>query len=194
MDVKRKHMNKYYLAIDNKLQISRKSLNKTGLNDSEILNKFILNKQHKAANFIKYEIILNKYIKENENDDDVSYYIKLNNEIKLMNNYIKEKEKLYNVKLLKERQKYIEEQQKLEKGKCDKNQEEMKIYNKEVLRYTKEHIKSGEIAYQCLICDFKTDLSRTTALENSLVLKDHFDLKFHKDNANKYLTISVKNL
>ena len=51
--------------------------------------------------------MLNKYIEEKENDDDILYYIKLNNEIKLMNNYIDEKEKLYEEKLLKERQEYI---------------------------------------------------------------------------------------
>ena len=41
-------MNKYYLTIDNKLKISRKLLNKTGLDDNEILNKSILNKNLKV--------------------------------------------------------------------------------------------------------------------------------------------------
>ena len=91
MDIKRKYMNKYYLAIDNKSKILRKLLNKTGLDDNEILNKFILNEKPKSDDFIKYKNILNKYIEENENDVDVLYYIKLNNEIKLMNNYIDEK-------------------------------------------------------------------------------------------------------
>ena len=40
MDIKRKYMDKYYLTIDNKLKISRKLLNKTGLDDNEILNLF----------------------------------------------------------------------------------------------------------------------------------------------------------
>ena len=48
MDIKRKYMNKYYLTIDNKLKISRKLLNKTGLDDNEILNKFILNENLKV--------------------------------------------------------------------------------------------------------------------------------------------------
>ena len=181
-------MNKYYSTIDNKLKTSRKLLNKTGLDDNEILNRFILNKKHKSDDFIKYKNILNKYIKENENDDDVLYYIKLNNEIKLMNNYIDEKENIYKEKILKERQEYIKEQQRLEKEKYDKNQKEMEVYNKEVCRYT----KPGETVYQCLICDFKTDLSHTNPLENTLVIKDYFDLKFHKDSVNKYLTINVK--
>ena len=66
----------------------------------------------------------------------------------------------------------------------------MKVYNKEVCRYT----KSGEIVYQCLICTFKIDLSHTTPLEHTSVIKDHFDLKFHKDNVNRNLTIKIKNL
>ena len=94
MDIKRKYLNKHYLTIDNKLNISRKLLNKAGLGDNEILNKFILNEKHKNNDFIKYENTLNKYIEENENDNDVLCYIKLNNEIKLMNNYIEGKEKL----------------------------------------------------------------------------------------------------
>ena len=188
MDIKRKYMNKYYSTIDNKLKTSRKLLNKTGLDDNEILNKFILNEKHKSDDFIKCKNILNKYIKENENDDDIIYYIKLNNEIKLMNNYIDEKENLYKEKLLKERQEYIKEQQRLEKEKYDKNQKEMEVYNKEVCRYT----KPGETVYQRLICGFKTDLSHTTPLKNTLVIKDHFDLKFHKDSVNKFLAINVK--
>ena len=109
-----------------------------------------------------------------------------------MNNYIEEKEKLYEDKLLKERQEYIKEQQRLEKEKYENNQKEMKIYNKEVCRYTKENMESGEIVYQCLICDFKIDLSHITPTAHTLVVEDHFDLKFHKNNINKNLTISVK--
>ena len=107
-----------------------------------------------------------------------------------MNNYTDEKEKLYEEKSLKERQEYIyiKEQQRVKKEEYDNNQKEMKVYNKEVCRYS----KSGETAYQCLICTFKIDLSHTTPLEHTLVIKDHFDLKFHKDNVNKNLTISVK--
>ena len=94
MDIKRKYMNKYYSTIDNKLKTLRKLLDKTGLDDNEILSKFILNKKHKSDDFIKYENILNKDIKENENDDDALYYIKLNKEIKLMNSYIDEKKSI----------------------------------------------------------------------------------------------------
>ena len=67
----------------------------------------------------------------------------------------------------------------------------MKIYNKEVCRYTKENMESGEIAYQCLICDFKIDLSHITPTAHILLIEDHFDLKF-KENVNKNLTINVK--
>ena len=109
-----------------------------------------------------------------------------------MNNYINEKEEQYEEKILKERQEYMEEQQRLEKEKYENNQKEMKIYNKKVCRYTKENMKSGEIAYQCLICNFKIDLSHITPIAHTLVIKDHFDLKFHKDDVNQNLTISVK--
>ena len=76
----------------------------------------------------------------------------------------------------------------MKKEEYDNNQKEMKVYNKEVCRYT----KPGETVYQCLNCNFKNDLSHATPLEHTLVIKDHFDLKFHKDNVNKNLTISVK--
>ena len=76
----------------------------------------------------------------------------------------------------------------MKKEEYDNNQKEMKVYNKEVCRYS----KSGETAYQCLICTFKIDLSHTTPLKHTLVIRDHFDSKFHKDNVNKNLTISVK--
>ena len=98
------------------------------------------------------------------------------------------KKNLYKKELLKERQEYIKEQQRLEKEKYYKNQKEMEVNNKVVCRYT----KPGETVYQCLICDFETDLSHTTPLENTLVIKDHFDLKFHKDSVNKNLIINVK--
>ena len=68
----------------------------------------------------------------------------------------------------------------------------MKVYNKEVCKYTKENMESGEIVHQCLICDFKIDLSYITPTTHTLVIEDHFELEFHKDNVNKNLTISVK--
>ena len=61
MGINRKYMNKYYLTIDNKSKISRKLLKKTGLDDDEIFNKFILNDKPKLYDLIKYENIKNKY-------------------------------------------------------------------------------------------------------------------------------------
>ena len=55
----------------------------------------------------------------------------------------------------------------MKKEEYNNNQKEMKVYNKEVCRYT----KSGETSYQCLICKFKIDLSHTTPLEHTLVKK-----------------------
>ena len=64
-------MNKYYLIHDEILKISKKLLNKTGYDDNEILNKYILNKVKNNDDFIKYDKILNEYIKEIKNDKDV---------------------------------------------------------------------------------------------------------------------------
>ena len=61
MGINRKYMNKYYLTIDFKSKISRKLLKKTGLDDDEIFNKFILNDKPKLNDLIKYENIKNKY-------------------------------------------------------------------------------------------------------------------------------------
>ena len=72
-------MNKYYKIHDGILKISRKLLNKTGYDDNEILNRYILNKIKNSNDFIRYDKILNEYIEENKNDKDVVNYIRLNN-------------------------------------------------------------------------------------------------------------------
>ena len=85
-----------------------------------------------------------------------------------------------------------ERNKKLEKEEYDQNKKEMEIYNKEVCRFTKEHKKLKETPYICMICHFKRDLSHSSPLEGQLVIKDHFDLKLHKNNVDKNLTINIK--
>ena len=93
------------------------------------------------------------------------------------------------VKEMKERKKRNE---RLETEEYDQNQKEMEIYNKEVCSFTKEHKKLKETPYICMICDFKRDLLHNSPLEGQLVIKDHFDLKFHKNNVDKNLKINIK--
>ena len=85
-----------------------------------------------------------------------------------------------------------ERNERLEKEEYDQNQREMKIYNKEVCRFTDEHAKLKEIPCICMICDFKRDLSHKSPLEHQLVIKEHFDLEFHKINVNNNLRINIK--
>ena len=93
------------------------------------------------------------------------------------------------VKEMEERKKRNE---RLEKEEYDQNQREMKTYNKEVCRFTKEHMKLRETPYICMICDFKRDLSHNAPLAGKLVIEDHFDLKFYKSNVDNKLTINIK--
>ena len=185
-------MNKYYLIHDEILKVSKKLLNKTGYDDNEILNKYVLNKVKNSDDFIRYDKILNEYIEENKNDKDVINYIKLNKERLLINNYIEEKKELCKEKMEKEMEERKERNERLEKEEYDQNQRKMKIYDKEVCRFTNKHIELKEIPYICMICDFKRDSSHKSPLERQLVIKEHFDLKFHKYNVDSNLTINIK--
>ena len=79
----------------------------------------------------------------------------------------------------------LKEKERLEK--YNKNQEKMKTYNKEVLRYVKN---SNEPIYTCAICKLENDYSLDLE-EQQHVMKDHFKLKLHKDNFNKKIYIKI---
>ena len=67
------------------------------------------------------------------------------------------------------------------------NQERMKIYNKEILRYNRN---SKEPVYKCSLCDLEEDLSLDIE-EHYNVMKDYFKLKSHIDNFNEKIKIKV---
>ena len=69
-----------------------------------------------------------------------------------------------------------------------KNQEEMKIYNNEVLRYDGN---SNEQKYTCSVCNLKIDQSRCLTYEQLDVKKGHFKLKLHINNFNKNVNIKT---
>ena len=68
------------------------------------------------------------------------------------------------------------------------NQEKMKTYNKEVLRYD---INSREAIYICSVCELEGDLS-LDCLEQEWVMKKHFKLKLHIDNFNTNVSVKIK--
>ena len=105
---------------------------------------------------IEYKILKRKFdtiilrikeiIKNKKESDDKKYKEKLEND--KLEEELKEKERLENYK---------------------KNQERMKIYNKEVLRYDKN---SKEARYTCSVCKLEDDLSLHWS-EQQYVKKGH---------------------
>ena len=96
----------------------------------------------------------------------------------------KYKEDIENNKLEDE----LKEKERLENYK--KNQEKIKTYNKEVLRYDKN---SNEARYMCSVCKLEDDLLLHWS-EQQYVKKYHFKLKLHIDNSNKSISVKVNNL
>ena len=93
----------------------------------------------------------------------------------------KYKEKFENNKL----EEQLKEKERLEN--YNKNQEKMKTYNKEVLRYDKN---SNEARYICSVCKLEDNLSLQWT-EQLHVKRGHFKLKLHIDNFNKNISVKV---
>ena len=151
------------------------------------LNKSI-RKIYNRFKEINYKYITD-YIENEINIDTMEYKI-LKKKINSM--YLKIKEIIKNIKEA-DNKKYKED---LEKRKLkekenlndyDKNQEKMKTYNKEVLRYVKN---SNEPIYTCAVCKLEKDYSLDLE-EQQHVMKDHFKLKLHKDNFNEKISIKI---
>ena len=151
------------------------------LNNSirKIYNRF------KETNY-KY---ITDYIENEINIDTMEYKIlkeKINSIYFEIDKIIKNKKEADNKKYKEDLEKRkLKEKERLDD--YDKNQEKMKTYNKEVLRYDKN---SNEPIYTCAICKLENDYSLHWT-EQQDVMKDHFKLKLHRDNFNKKISINI---
>ena len=137
---------------------------------------------------------IDKYIENELNIDIVEYKIlkrKIDSIILKIKEIIKNKkeaddkkykEKLENGKLEEE----LKEKERIEDYNI--NQEKMKTYNKEVLRYDKN---SNEARYICSVCKLEDDLSLHWS-ERQYVKRGHFKLKLHIHNFNKNISVKIK--
>ena len=129
------------------------------------------------------------YIEKEINIDTMEYKIfkkKINSMYLKIKEIIKNKKEADNKKYKEDLEKRkLKEKENL--NDYDKNQEKMKTYNKEVLRYVKN---SNKPIYTCAVCKLEKDYSLDLE-EQQHVMKDHFKLELHKDNFNEKISIKI---
>ena len=137
---------------------------------------------------------INDYIENEINIDTIEYKIlkrKINSIYLKIKEIIKNKKEADYKKFkedLEERRQEEELNKKERIEEYNKNQEKMKTYNKEVLRYDEN---SNEARYTCSVCKLEDDYSLHWT-EQQFVMKNHFKLKLHIDNFNKNITFKIK--
>ena len=136
---------------------------------------------------------INDYIENEININTIEYKIlkrKINYISLKIKEIIKNKKEADNKKYKEDLEKSILEDKLKEKERLEdynKNQEKMKTYNKEILRYDEN---SNEARYTCSVCKLEHDLS-IELYKRHFVMKEHFELKSHKDNLNKKISIKI---
>ena len=130
---------------------------------------------------------INDYIENEINIETIEYKIlkrKINSIYLKIKEIIKNKKEADNKKYKEDLEKRRQEEELNKKERIEeynKNQEKMKTYNKEVLRYNEN---SNEARYTCSVCKLEDDYS-LYCTEQQFVMKNHFKLKLHIDNFNK---------
>ena len=139
---------------------------------------------------------INDYIENEINIDTIEYKIlkrKMNSIYLKIKEIIKNKKETDNKKYIEDLEKSKLEDEFKEKERLEdynNNQEKMKTYNKEVLRYDEN---SNEARYTCSVCKLEHDFS-IELYKQQFVMKEHFELKSHKDNFHKKYLLRLTNL